>query len=189
MMALTAGVEVPDCGRRHGHAVSYGGCGYYGTSWVGGPAPGYGYAYGGVYAAFPYAPAMPPGAAVPYMPRPGQSGPRQLLPPDIPGGINREDPRKKGTSAAPHGPAPATIVVHLPADARLTVDGEPTRATSERRTFITNPLTPGEDYYYRMEAQVLRDGRPVTASRKVFVRAGQRAEVSFELPAEAVARR
>ena len=31
------------------------------------------------------------------------------------------------------GPAPASLVVHLPADARLTIDGDPTRFTGPTR--------------------------------------------------------
>src|SRR2546427_667750 len=44
------------------------------------------------------------------------------------------------------GPAPATIIVSLPADARLLIDGNTTSSTSSRRIFTSPALQPGADY-------------------------------------------
>jgi uncharacterized protein (TIGR03000 family) len=43
---------------------------------------------------------------------------------------------------------PATLVVYLPAGARLEVDGQLTRKTGEVRRFSTPPLEPGKRYRY-----------------------------------------
>src|SRR5438067_10787450 len=62
------------------------------------------------------------------------------------------------------GPAPATIVVFLPADARLTIDDTPTRSTSNLRAFVTPPLEPGKVYHYTLRAESIRDGRPISVT-------------------------
>jgi uncharacterized protein (TIGR03000 family) len=76
-------------------------------------------------------------------------------------------------------PASATVVVRLPADAKLYVDGVACPLTSEERTFKTPRLQPGRQYYYTIRAELVRDGEPVVDSRRVLVSAGKRAEVDF----------
>jgi uncharacterized protein (TIGR03000 family) len=76
--------------------------------------------------------------------------------------------------------APATIVVRLPADAKLTVDGSVTRSTEGVRTFVSPPLQAGKDYQYTLRAEVTRDGKKVERTREVKVRAGQTSEVNFD---------
>jgi uncharacterized protein (TIGR03000 family) len=73
----------------------------------------------------------------------------------------------------------ATVIVHLPADAQLTVDGKATRSTSGTRRFVSPPLQSGKGYHYMMEAKMKRDGKTITLSRRVDVRAGQRREISL----------
>jgi uncharacterized protein (TIGR03000 family) len=90
------------------------------------------------------------------------------------------------------GPAttPARLTVRLPADARLRVQGELCPLTGDTRTFDTPPLAPGQSYAYRLEAEVVRDGRPVVRTRRIEFRSGDRVAVSFEgLGGPAVARR
>jgi uncharacterized protein (TIGR03000 family) len=87
-----------------------------------------------------------------------------------------------GTSDQVSGAAPATIVVNLPADATLRFDDFPTQSTSSRRVFSSPPLQQGQSYYYTLTAQILREGRPVTISQPVNVRAGQTAQVSLTFP-------
>jgi len=85
--------------------------------------------------------------------------------------------------------APATIVVTLPADARLTVDGNATRATSERRTFTTPVLEFGSDYVYTIRAEVVRDGRSVVETQQVTVRGGETTNVPFSFSSQGIASR
>jgi uncharacterized protein (TIGR03000 family) len=85
---------------------------------------------------------------------------------------------------------PATLVVTLPADARLTVDNTPTRLTSARRVFNSPPLQPGRSYRYTLKAEIVRDGQTLTTTRDVNVRAGQETDVNLEFqPATASVRR
>jgi len=85
--------------------------------------------------------------------------------------------------------APATIVVSLPADARLTVDGNATRSTSDRRTFVTPALESGETYMYTLRAEVVVDGQASVQTQEVAVRAGQTTDVTFNFTSQGVASR
>jgi uncharacterized protein (TIGR03000 family) len=79
--------------------------------------------------------------------------------------------------------APATVVVSLPADATLKVDGVTTQSTTELRTFATPVLPVGQAYHYTLTAAVVRDGQTLTATQQVTVQAGVTSRV--ELPATA----
>lgn len=78
----------------------------------------------------------------------------------------------------------ATIVVNLPADARLTVDGTKTNSTSGRRVFVSPPLEPG-NYTYTLRAQVNRGGEMLETTRQVAVQPGRKTEVTLDIPAVA----
>jgi uncharacterized protein (TIGR03000 family) len=73
----------------------------------------------------------------------------------------------------------ANLLVTLPADAKLTIDGKATKSTSDIRSFITPPLEPGWDYEYQLGAEIVRDGETRRLSQKVYVRAGQQTRVSL----------
>lgn len=74
---------------------------------------------------------------------------------------------------------PATMSVTLPADAKLFIDGMPTRSTSARRWFISPPLDPGKSYGYAIKVEFMRDGKTVTVERDVTVKGGRDTPVSF----------
>jgi uncharacterized protein (TIGR03000 family) len=84
---------------------------------------------------------------------------------------------------------PAMILVSLPTDAKLTIDDTPTRSTSGRRVFVSPPLEPGKTYHYTFKAEVMRDGRAVSVTKRIDLRAGQETRVELVLPGAAVARR
>jgi uncharacterized protein (TIGR03000 family) len=88
----------------------------------------------------------------------------------------------KGTSAAK-----ARLIVELPAEAKLFIDDQQMKTTASPRTFNTPPLERGQQYYYILRAEVVRDGKPRTESKRVIVRAGQEVRASFsEMGAAAV---
>jgi uncharacterized protein (TIGR03000 family) len=87
------------------------------------------------------------------------------------------------------GGAEATVVVELPADATLTVDGSATTSTSATRVFVTPALEAGKTFQYTLSAQVVRDGNVQTVTRQVDVRAGEETRVRLELPTAEVAAR
>src|SRR5438067_6855890 len=53
-------------------------------------------------------------------------------------------------------PAPANLLVTLPADARLFVDDHETKSTSGERLLTTPDLQPGREYSYTLRAEVMR---------------------------------
>jgi uncharacterized protein (TIGR03000 family) len=92
------------------------------------------------------------------------------------------DTKGKGKDQEARAGAPATIVVSLPADAKLTVDGETTRSIGKFRVFTSPNLTPGKSYSYTLKAEVQRDGKPVSWEQTVSVQAGRQASVSMTEP-------
>jgi uncharacterized protein (TIGR03000 family) len=86
-------------------------------------------------------------------------------------------------------PAPAIIVVSLPAEAKLLIDDAATTSMSDRRVFASPTLEPGRDFYYTLKGEWLRDGTTLTTSQRVRVRAGQETRVQLEFPVASVARR
>src|SRR5262245_24348229 len=85
------------------------------------------------------------------------------------------------------GPEPATILVRLPADAKLTVDGAATKSTSAVRWLMTPPLERGREFHYTFEASFVRGNTTVTLKKNVAVRAGRETVVSFSLPGDRAA--
>ena len=73
----------------------------------------------------------------------------------------------------------ATIVVHLPQGANLTIDGQATQSRAATRVFHSPPLEPGKTYSYTLRAEANRDGHFVNTKKTVDVRAGERSEVTF----------
>jgi uncharacterized protein (TIGR03000 family) len=91
----------------------------------------------------------------------------------------KKPPEEKEETLAP---APANILVSLPAEAKLTVDGVATTSTSASRSFVTPVLENGKTYIYTLKAEIVREGKAVTVAKQVEVRAGLTSEVSFEMP-------
>ena len=78
--------------------------------------------------------------------------------------------------------APARITVRLPEDAQLYVHGVFCPLTSDSRAFDTPKLEPGRRYLYVLRAEMERDGRKVTQTRRVVFRAGEDVTVNFDEP-------
>jgi uncharacterized protein (TIGR03000 family) len=71
------------------------------------------------------------------------------------------------------------VKLRAPADAKLTVDGQPLKMNGTAQTFDTPALEPGRSYSYTFSAEVVRDGKTVTREKKVTVYAGASIEVDF----------
>jgi uncharacterized protein (TIGR03000 family) len=132
---------------------SYAGCcggGYAGCTGYGGCA-----GYGGCVGAPLMTPVPPTGEKIPVTPKE----------------VKPKEPEEIA--------APATLVVNVPADAVLTIDGSATRSTSSRRVFESPTLEPGREFHYTLKATYTRDGQPVVLSKTVTVKAGAEAVVDF----------
>jgi uncharacterized protein (TIGR03000 family) len=81
----------------------------------------------------------------------------------------------------PAGSNEATIIVHVPANASLSIDGQQTQQRSDTRVFTSPPLEPGKTYTYTLRAEMSRDGHTVHETKNVDVRAGQSSEVTINL--------
>src|SRR5262249_57978059 len=58
--------------------------------------------------------------------------------------------------------APANVIVSLPAEAKLQIDGVQAKSTAAVRSFVTPALTPGQNFYYTLTAEMVRDGKTLT---------------------------
>jgi uncharacterized protein (TIGR03000 family) len=77
----------------------------------------------------------------------------------------------------------AHVTIRLPADARLWVNGKPTKQTGEVRQFVTPPvLRAGQTYQYTFRAEWLANGQTVVRERPVSVRAAEATDVDFTKP-------
>jgi uncharacterized protein (TIGR03000 family) len=86
-------------------------------------------------------------------------------------------------------PAPATIIVSLPANATLTIDDAATTSTASPRVFTSPVLPVGRDFHYTLKAQIVRDGKTVEVSKEVTVRAGETTRATMEAGLASVASR
>jgi uncharacterized protein (TIGR03000 family) len=84
--------------------------------------------------------------------------------------------------------APVQVVVNLPADARLSIDNEATRATGTKRLFTSPPIVEGRSYSYTFKMELVRDGKTVSVTKEVTVSAGKETTVSFDDPRSVASR-
>jgi uncharacterized protein (TIGR03000 family) len=181
-------------GRSGGCSSGYGGCssgyGYGGcTSGYGYGGCTSGYGYGGCTSGYGYGGCSTGGYIG------GTSGctsggfaPQSFVPADkkmLPKGSEPVPAPKKTSQSS----APATIIVSLPADARLFVDGNATTSTTARRTLVTPELDFGTTYAYSMRVEIIRDGQVQSQTQQVNVTGGQTAAVQFNLSSPSVASR
>lgn len=85
-------------------------------------------------------------------------------------------------------PAAASLVVSLPAAARLYVDGQLVAGDGPARRFHTPPLAAGQSFYYELKAELLVGGKTEVEETKVVVRAGDSKDVGFPRLLTAAAR-
>jgi uncharacterized protein (TIGR03000 family) len=97
-----------------------------------------------------------------------------VVPP--PPGKQEQPPKKDKQEAS------ATIIVSLPADATLTIDGNPTTSKTARRIFTSPVLPVGQDFVYTLRAEIVREGQPVALEQRVTVRGGMETPVQFAFP-------
>jgi uncharacterized protein (TIGR03000 family) len=87
-----------------------------------------------------------------------------------------------GSAAKPAG-ATAVLKVQVAADARLYINGQLMRTTSAERSFDTPVLERGKTYHYTLRAEAVRDGKTLSETKKVAVRAGEETRASLLRPA------
>jgi uncharacterized protein (TIGR03000 family) len=83
------------------------------------------------------------------------------------------------TSAQSPEGAPAILIVSLPADATLTIDGTPTRQMGAERRYASPPLSAGKTYAYTLVAIWKEGGAARKVERRVEVQAGKETKVDL----------
>lgn len=78
------------------------------------------------------------------------------------------------------GGASCTVVVQVPARARLYVNGKLTKSTSARRTFVTPLLSPGHPCNYDLKVEFERGDETVCIKRVIKVSAGATVRLNLE---------
>jgi uncharacterized protein (TIGR03000 family) len=192
MMTMTAAPETPSWFFHHHYSSCcgcygscYGSC--YGCSgscsglWNGSYRPWYsscygcyGYGiYGGASYSWPYPYSGGCGGCYGYgMPVPAYAAPT------TPGKVEEKLPDPKKTYV-PISPDQARVIVRLPADAKLFANGQPTDLSSSERWFSTPVIAKDRDFQYTMKVEYTREGKNLTDSKVVKVRAGEVSVVEF----------
>jgi uncharacterized protein (TIGR03000 family) len=71
------------------------------------------------------------------------------------------------------------LTIWVPFDAKVTINGLPTKSTGSRRQFISYDLKEGFSYKYEVKAEVVRDGKIVEDTKTVVLTAGANNSVAF----------
>lgn len=73
----------------------------------------------------------------------------------------------------------ARVVVELPEDAKLYIDGNLMKTPSARRVFRTPVLDASKTYFYELKAEVVRDGTTRQETQRIVLRPGQVVSAAF----------
>ena len=74
----------------------------------------------------------------------------------------------------------AVVSLQVPAGATFYVNDKEVALPTANPTFITPPLEPGRDYFYECKVTVTEDGKAVTRTKRVKVRAGGTVQLKYE---------
>jgi uncharacterized protein (TIGR03000 family) len=72
-----------------------------------------------------------------------------------------------------------TVIVSVPRDAKMYVDGVYMPKKSAKRAFNTPNLKPGRKYFYTVKVVATRNGKKVVRKRRIYVKAGKKTYVKF----------
>jgi uncharacterized protein (TIGR03000 family) len=83
------------------------------------------------------------------------------------------------TTSTGNPKARATVIIKVPADARLYADAKPLNLVGTERKFVSPELPGGQEFTYRFRVEYDRNGETLSVTRKVPVRAGGTVLVEF----------
>jgi uncharacterized protein (TIGR03000 family) len=75
------------------------------------------------------------------------------------------------------------IVVDVPADAKVFVNGHATTSIGEHRQYVSHGLEAGMRYEYQVRAEIVRDGKTLSETKTVQLTAGGQADLAFDMKA------
>jgi uncharacterized protein (TIGR03000 family) len=172
-------------GWRHGSSGGWGSCGSSGGSWgsygsygsSGGSWGSYG-SSGGSWGSYGCCGSSGGGYAVPMdaAPMTSPSTPTMPVPTSPP-------PTNTSKAAFDIGPDTGYLIVDVPADAKVFVNGHATTSTGEHRQYVSHGLEAGMRYEYQVRAEIIRDGKVLAETKTVQLSAGSQADVAFDMSA------
>jgi uncharacterized protein (TIGR03000 family) len=191
LMAISGGADVPACHASHGchggYASCHGGAGCHGgrASCHGGEGCHGGYAschggggcHGGRHHAFGGRRHSCHGGGGCYGSSYGCCGGGAPVGGEKPKDMPKPGDKPKDKEDEVSTSAPATIIVSLPAEAKLSIDDAATSATGAVRTFVSPNLNNGREYHYDLKAEV--GGK--TIAKRITVRAGEETRVQIDM--------
>jgi uncharacterized protein (TIGR03000 family) len=71
------------------------------------------------------------------------------------------------------------LTVSVPTDAKVFINGKSTNSTGERRQYTSTGLQPAAVYEYRVRAEFVRDGKPISEEKTVQLTAGQTSSLAY----------
>jgi uncharacterized protein (TIGR03000 family) len=176
LLAVAVLSTVPQASSAFGHrgGCGWGGCGYGGWGYGGWGYSGWGYSgcgYGGCYSGYGGWGGW--GSTWGY----GGWGPGAYY-----GQVRRVQPAAE--VASPALPADSGLLaVSVPADAKVFVNNHPTKSTGASRQYVSRALQAGSSYTFKVRAEFVRDGKPMSQEKTVQLTAGQTAALEFGDPA------
>jgi uncharacterized protein (TIGR03000 family) len=84
-----------------------------------------------------------------------------------------------GSEQSSIGPTDALLTVRVPAEAKVFVNGAPTRSKGTVRRYVSRNLRPGFNYAYKLQVVTAGEGQPGVQTRTVHVQAGQSRQLAF----------
>jgi uncharacterized protein (TIGR03000 family) len=183
LAAVTTSEAAPQHGFKKGYfwGACYGGC--YGVGYTGYPGPlfvagGWGLPYGCYFAGYGGY-----GACAGHAGFAAGAEPAMVLTPPTGyaplGEASKPAEKKKTDENNQQVKARAQVTFELPKGATLYVDDVPIANADDRKQFRTPPLRRGEEYYYELRAELVRDGKTLTQTRRITLWAGDSIKADF----------
>lgn len=101
-------------------------------------------------------------------------------------GLSAASVRADDDSAQRNTPMPggqrAEIVLNVPLDANIFVDGQRIVSSGTTRRFVTPPLAPGRRYFYDVKVTWMDGSRARESKRHVSFQPGERVALTYSLP-------
>lgn len=150
--------------------------------------------YSGTPSVVPAAPTGPtpaPKAETPAIePKPVAPAPVMPMPPAIkpsapaatPGGLPTDIPAIPSPASRTFSPSAENsglLMVYVPYQATVTINGLATHSTGSKRQFVSYGLKPGFTYKYEVKAQIVRDGQVLEESQTISLTVGSHDALAF----------
>jgi len=93
-------------------------------------------------------------------------------------------PQARNEGRNPVAPDATEIVLVVPTDARVKINGLPTQSRGGFRRYVSYGLEPGKQYRYEIEVELIRGGKVLRHSKSVLLAGGNRVELAVWVPAD-----